>query len=146
METHTLVSFSSAEDIPRLVADQIRLALQQEWPDPQSPNTGQWVIEEDLHPTSFLLVDGNHLLSHARTIWLPVIHRTQMLTLHGLGDVLTVPRHRRKGYADRVVREATAHIRSSQGADAAVLLTPPHLAELYRRNGWECVPGLHVSV
>jgi hypothetical protein len=48
------------------------------------------------------------------------------------------------GYGSSIIQAATAHICSDPKADAAVLVTEPGLAAIYRRSGWEHVQGLQV--
>ena len=103
------------------------------------------MINPELHPTYFILVKSNQLLSYARTLWMTVAHNDQHFKLYGLGDVITVPEYRHRGYAGRIIAEATAYIRSDPEADAAVLLTRPQLEALYRRSGWESISGLRVT-
>jgi len=74
-----------------------------------------------------------------------VSHLRQSFKLYGLGDVITKPDCRRKGYGGQIVEEATTHIKSDRDADAAVLLTEAKLEALYQRSGWGYVPGLRVT-
>lgn len=139
-----LLVYNSSAEPPCHFAEQIHSALLAEWPAPDTDVRGGSLIAPELHPTYFLLVERNRLLSYARTIWMTVAHNQQHFKLYGLGDVLTVPQCRHQGYGNRLVQEATAHLSSDPEADAALLLTRPELAELYRRSGWEHVPGLRV--
>jgi GNAT superfamily N-acetyltransferase len=136
--------YDSSAELPRALAGQIRSALLAEWPGSEADDTGGLLLGPEWHPTYFVLADEDGLRSYARTVWARVVHQAQHFKLYGLGDVLTVPQHRCQGYGGRIVQEATAHIRSDPTADAAVLLTQPKLAALYRRSGWEEVPGLQV--
>jgi predicted GNAT family N-acyltransferase len=70
-----------------------------------------------------------------RAVWARATHLGRGLKLYGLGDVVTAPALRGSGLGSRVVREATAYIRSDREADAAVLLTGPGLEVFYRRCG-----------
>src|SRR4030095_16600793 len=83
--------------------------------------------------------------SYARTIWATVPHLGQGLKLYGLGDVVTQPGFRHKGYGGLVVDEATTHIKSDREADAAVLRAEPKLGSFHQRSGWGYVPGLRVA-
>ena len=139
-----LLIYDSSAELPRELASEIRSVLLAEWPGPEVDDTSESLIDPALHPVYFILADGNRLRSYARTIWARVAHQDQHFKLYGLGDVITVPQYRRKGYGGRIVQEATAHIRSDQTADAAVLLAQPRLVALYSQSGWECVPGLRV--
>lgn len=138
-----LQRYAGADEIPRDLERQIRSLLQAEWPSPGDESDGPLTAFE-WHPTYFVLAEGGMVWSHARTVWAWVTHLGRSLKLYGLGDVVTTPELRGLGYGRRVVREATAHIRSDHEADAAVLLTVPGLEAFYRRCGWEAVPELEV--
>ncbi len=135
--------YDGADEIPCELERQVRSLLQAEWPAPEG-ETGGPLIAPQWHPTHFILAEGEMVCSNARTIWAQVTHLGRGLKLYGLGDVVTAPELRGLGYGSRVVREATAHIRSDREADAAVLLTGSGLEVFYRRCGWETVPGLEV--
>ena len=140
-----LLIYDSPSDFPRELAQQICSALLKEWPSPDADDSVESLIHPELHPTYFILADGNRLLSYARTTWVTLEYGAQRFKLYGLSDVMTVPEYRHKGYGDRIVHEATAHIRSDPEADVALLLTRPELAVLYQRSGWEHVPELRVE-
>jgi predicted GNAT family N-acyltransferase len=137
--------YNSSAELPRELASQIRSLLLAEWPGPEVDDTEEPLTAPALHPTYFILTAGNRLRSYARTIWATVAHQDQHFKLYGLGDVITVPKYRRKGYGSRIVQAATAQIWSDPKADAAVLLTKPELAALYQQSSWEYVPGLRVA-
>lgn len=139
-----LLIYASSAEFPVELASQIRPALLKEWPGPEAYDSAESLTAPELHPTYFILADGNQLLSYARTIWVWVEHGAQRFKLYGLGDVLTVQQYRHKGYGSRIVREATAHIRSDPEADVALLLTRHELAGLYQQSGWEHIHGLRV--
>ena len=104
----------------------------------------QPLIDPGLHPVHFVLADGGEVQSYARTMWASVSHVGTALKLYGLGDVVTRPEARRRGYARWLVGESTSHIEFDVDADAALLLTAPELEALYRKCGWDRVPGLRV--
>lgn len=135
--------YDGADELPRELERQVRSLLQAEWPATGDETAGPLVAPE-WHPTHFILADGHKVWSYARTIWALVTHLSRGLKLYGLGDVVTAPELRGSGYGSRVVREATAYIRSDREADAALLLTGPGLEAFYRRCGWEAVPELEV--
>ena len=139
-----LMAYDSAAMIPLHLEAQIRSLLQAEWPGKET-GAPPPLTEPELHPVYFILADNDQLLSYARTIWATVFHLEQNFKLYGLGDVLTEPQARGRGYGSRIVEKATSHIRSDSQADVAVLLTEPKLEPFYRRSGWECVPGLQVA-
>jgi predicted GNAT family N-acyltransferase len=139
--------YESAEIIPPQLAGRIRALLRAEWPAgaDEDDDDARPLIDSELHPTYFVLADGDQLLSYARTIWAPVAHVGQSFKLYGLGDVVTRPGFRQKGYGGRLVEEATTHIKSDREADAALLLTEQRLEAFYRRAGWRYVVGLRVA-
>lgn len=135
--------YDGADEIPCELERQVRSLLQAEWPAPGDETDGPLVAPQ-WHPTYFMLAEGGMVWSYARTIWARVTHLGRGLKLYGLGDVVTTPELRGLRCGSRVVREATAHIRSDREADAALLLTGPGLEAFYRRCGWEATPGLEV--
>lgn len=135
--------YDGADKIPRDMERQIRSLLRAEWPAPGDETDGPLTASE-WHPTYFILAEGGMVWSYARTVRARVTHLGRGLKLYGLGDVVTAPGLRGSGYGSRVVREATAHIRSDREANAAVLLTGPGLEAFYQRFGWEAAPELEV--
>ncbi|HEU4594831.1 MAG TPA: GNAT family N-acetyltransferase [Pyrinomonadaceae bacterium] len=135
--------YDGADEIPRELERHVRSLLQAEWPATGDETAGP-LVEPEWHPTHFILADGHKVWSYARTIWARVTHLGRGWKLYGLGDVVTAPGLRGAWYGSRVVRDATAHIRSDYEADAAVLLTEPGLEAFYRRYGWEATPELEV--
>lgn len=135
--------YDGAGEIPCELERQVRALLQAEWPAPEG-ETEEPLVAPQWHPTYFILAEGKTVWSYARTVWARVTHLGRGLKLYGLGDVVTAPALRGSGHGSRVVREATAYIRSDREADAAVLLTGRGLEVFYRRCGWEAVPGLEV--
>lgn len=140
-----LLCYNSTATAPPHLEDQVRSLLDAEWPGTDETDAARPLTDPGLHPAYFVLADGDQVLSYARTIWAMVSHFGLSFKLYGLGDVITKPGLRHKGYAGRVVGEATAHIKSDREADAAVLLTEPKLEPFYRRRGWGYVPGLRVA-
>lgn len=139
-----LMRYDSAALIPLRLEAQIRSLLYAEWPASDEDEVARPLIDPELHPVYFVLADGDQVLSYARTIWAMVTHLGQSFKLYGLGDVITKPEFRYKGYGGRIVREATTHIKSDREADAAVLLTEPKWEMFYRRSGWDYIAGLRV--
>jgi predicted N-acetyltransferase YhbS len=139
-----LFRYDVGQTFPLRLEAQIRALLSTEWPGYED-ETNQPLTDAALSPVYFVLADGNQVLSYARTIRTTVTHRGQNFVFYGLGDVITQPESRQRGYGGRVVAEATAYIHSDREADAAVLLTTPKLEAFYNRSGWECVPGLCVT-
>jgi GNAT superfamily N-acetyltransferase len=141
-----LVRYKSSARIPPRFGAQVRsLLCAAGWLGADETDAARPLPDPGLCPTYFLLVEGERLLSYARTIWAAVPHAGRSFKLYGLGDVITRPEFRRHGYGGRVVREATTYIKSDQEADAAVLLTEPKLEAFYGRSGWEYVRELRVA-
>ena len=140
-----MVRYDSGETIPPRLEAQIRPLLRAEWPSPDGDDAAQPLTDPELHPVYFILAGRGRVVSYARTIWAAVSHLGQNFKLYGLGDVVTEPGFRHKGYGGRIVREATSRIKSDREADAALLLTEPKLEAFYRRCGWAYVPGLRVA-
>lgn len=136
---------SSARIPPRLGAQVRSLLYAAGWLRGDETDAARPLTAPVLCPTYFLLVEGERVLSYARTIRAAVPHAGLSFKLYGLGDVITGPEFRRHGYGGRIVREATTYIKLDQEADAAVLLTGPKLGPFYGRSGWEYVRGLRVA-
>ena len=140
-----LMRYDFPATVPPHLEAQIRSLLYAEWSGTNEPDIAPALLGPELHPVYFVLAEGDQVLSYARTIWATVPYLGQSFKLYGLGDVVTQPGFRHKGYGGCVVGEATTHIRSDREADAAVLLTEPKLEPFYRRSGWDYVPGLRVA-
>jgi predicted N-acetyltransferase YhbS len=140
-----LMRYDFPATVPPHLEAQIRPLLYAEWPGADDTDIAPALPGPELHPTYFVLAEGDRVLSYARTIRATVPHLGQSFKLYGLGDVVTRPGSRRKGYGGYVVGEATTHIKSDPEADAALLLTGPKLEPFYRRSGWDHVPGLRVA-
>lgn len=139
-----LMRYDSAAMIPLRLEAQIRSLLYAEWPASDEDEVARPLIDPELHPVYFVIAEGGQVLSYARTIWATVTHFGQSFKFYGLGDVITKPEVRYKGYGGRIVRVATTYIKSDCEADAAVLLTEPKLEMFYRGSGWDYVAGLRV--
>jgi predicted N-acetyltransferase YhbS len=139
-----LLRYGAGLTIPPWQEAQIRALLSTEWPGYEN-ETHQPLIDSALSAVCFVLADGDQVLSYARTIRATVAHCGQSFMLYGLGDVITQPEFRQRGYGGCVVAAATAYIRSDHAADAALLLTAPALEAFYSRRGWQYVPGLQVT-
>lgn len=62
----------------------------------------------------------------------------------GLYGVATLPDHRRKGFAEALVRHAVAHVEQTQGTGLSVLQATHEAEPLYRHMGYQTVT--HFSV
>ncbi len=93
-----------------------------------------------LHPVHFVVAEERVLLSYAAVIRLRVEHGGEVYGVRGLGNVLTYPASRGKGYGRQVVDAATRYIAASD-ADVAVLFCEPSLEGFYQRSGWAAIRG-----
>ena len=139
-----LIRYNTSEELPPQIVHEIRSLAYSQWPGSNENQGSGILIDPDLHPVYFVLRDGDHVLGSARTIWTWAAHLGRTLKVYGLGDVITAPQWRRKGYGRRLVAAATAHIRSDPEADIAVLLTEPRLEALYSRSGWVHIAGMRI--
>lgn len=95
-------------------------------------------------PTHFALTEGVILLSYAAIFLREVRHAGTLYRLAGLGNVLTYPSFRQRGYGGRVVHAATDALDAS-GANVAALFCVPALIPFYARHGWEPLPAAHTT-
>ena len=93
-----------------------------------------------LHPVHFALTEEDVLISYAAVIRLEVGHAGEDYRVCGLGNVLTYPASRGKGYGRQVVEAATSYIVASD-ADVAALFCAPALEGFYQKSGWEAIRG-----
>ncbi len=61
--------------------------------------------------------------------------------MSGLGNVLTYPSFRGRGYGRRILDAATRYIQTSD-ADVAALFCDPALEGFYSKSGWETIKGV----
>ncbi|MDQ2676624.1 MAG: GNAT family N-acetyltransferase [Actinomycetota bacterium] len=139
-----LAVYTASDAIHPKLDRQIRALLSTAWPGADDEQESGALVDPALHPVSFVITSGEHVLSYGRTIWAWVSHDDRTLKIYGLGDVVTAPEWRRSGSGGRVVEAATTHIRSDQDADLAVLLTEPGLEAWYGRRGWSHMPGMRI--
>jgi hypothetical protein len=104
------------------------------------------LVPPERHPQHVVIAERHALISHARVVWMQVEHAGQPFKLYCLGDVLTYPAFRKRGYGRQVVDRATALIQADPEADAALLFTNPVQEGFYGASGWEPVPGLTAFV
>lgn len=133
--------YCTEEAIPDDIRGQIGAVVDVEWPRLEVPAQ---LVNAQLHPTHFVLLQGRRLLSYGRTIWAYGSCNRFRLKIFGLGDLVTPMTLRRRGYGAAIVAAATAHIRADAAADAAILHTQPKLDHLYRQFGWTHVSTFSV--
>ena len=96
-------------------------------------------------PVHFAVVEGEALLGYAAIMRLLIRHADEEFDTWGLGNVLTFPPYRRRGYARQVVGAATAHIDGS-AADVAILFCIPGNVPFYAASGWTALAGARTLV
>jgi predicted GNAT family acetyltransferase len=139
----TIRHYTAEAEISGNVLAQIRQAVESEWPS-DSGDAATALTDALFNPTYFVAIDGETVLSYARTVTSTGTLCGKSVTVAGLGDVVTPRPWRRRGYAGGIVAAATAHIRGLCGADLAVLQTTRTLNRLYTRAGWTHSPGLRI--
>ncbi len=133
-------------EVPAYIACQIRSYLRIQWPD---LNPEQTAIRETpagvpLDRMTFVLVDGELLISHAEVNFRVVEVAGVRHRLGGLSGVFTYPAHRRSGAGQRVVFAASEYLRSS-GVEFALLFCGEPVKSIYLQTGWEHLPDLRVT-
>lgn len=124
---------------------QISELLHAEWPGGDFEDSRGGPLPHELHPTYYALEEQGLVYTYGRILWMTVSSSRMPLKLYGLGDVVTAPVARRRGYARRVIEAATRRITSDPTADAAILFTKPEVQSLYMSFGWESIPSLVVQ-
>jgi len=134
-----------SDDLPRDLAVQIASYVRVQWPALPGRRTPLW---ESLYPAidrvHFVITDADVLISHAIAHGRPLPHGGRTWNVWGLSSVFTYPTHRGSGFGEQVVADATQHIRDQPDADLALLFCGDRVQSLYRRLGWQIVPGLEI--
>ena len=133
-------------EVPRDIACQIRSYIRVQWPQLNPGLTKIWTPPPGfpLDRMTFVLVDGELLISHAEVNFRTLSHRGETFEVGGLSAVFTYPAHRGSGAGERVVRAATDYLAASK-ADLALLFCGDRVRSLYERLGWQQLPGLCVT-
>lgn len=87
----------------------------------------------------FVLSVGDEIAAVAGILVRDILVGDQVVTVAGIGGVATVRRHRSKGYASRLVNEATRYARGHTSASFGVLQCEEDLAAFYVALGWRTV-------
>ena len=87
----------------------------------------------------FLDVDGEPV-SHVGVLRLDVRVDGVPVPVAGLGGVITEPGFQGRGFAQTLLREATAFMTDELGADFGFLFCLPRLVPFYERLGWQTLP------
>lgn len=123
--------------VPRDVAVQIRSYTRIHWPHgEQRIGDKVWDVPADDPARSFVLLDGEKLISHAEANFRTVEHPPETFNVGGLSAVFTFPGCRGKGHATQVVRAATRFL-DENGADFSMLFCGESLHRFYAASGWE---------
>lgn len=98
-----------------------------------------WPEEE--HLLSFCMMDGPRLCAHVSVMGTGFTHKGERYFACGIGEVVTHPDYRGKGFALRLLQRASSYTRQRQ-ADLCVFTCKPELIPLYEKAGWSCCPDL----
>lgn len=109
------------------------------WADGDDHDIDLGLKEPTIH---VVLAKGKLLLSYATVVWREVAIDGQSYQCYGIGDVMTFPSFRKRGYGGQVVQTATNMIKTETSADFGLLWTEPDNYNLYQRSGWEVMPDL----
>ncbi|RIK38313.1 MAG: GNAT family N-acetyltransferase, partial [Chloroflexi bacterium] len=110
--------------------------------DPAPADSPQPLHDPELNARSFLLRVAGRLVSYAGVVHFPLVHAGCTFSAAGLSSVATDPAEQRRGYAQRVVRAASAYIADS-GVDLGIFTCAPHLVAFYQEaGGWQPAPAV----
>lgn len=121
-------------DFPASLNWQAVSFMRVEWPHIEGglPTT---TYPAEVNPTHFASVESAVLLSYAATMQVTVCHTGAAYRIGGLGNVLTYPGFRRRGFGGVVVRAATEHLDASN-LDVGCLFCAQNLVPFYGTFGW----------
>lgn len=133
----TLHEFAKLE-VPRDVAAQIRAYQRIQWPHlDELIGPKLWDVAADSKSRSFVVLDGEKLVSHAEANVRTIQHGGATFRVGGLSAVFTYPAYRGRGFAQQVVGAATQFIDSGSDADLALLFCAERVLGLYKGFGWK---------
>ncbi|MEO8395460.1 MAG: GNAT family N-acetyltransferase [Chloroflexota bacterium] len=141
-----LTVYPNNEALPPEYECQIRAFVRMTWHDEYAYNLDTPIVPQERHPQHVVIAERHALLSYARVVWVDIEHLGEMWRMYCLGDVLTYPAFRKRGYGRQVVDTGTDLIRTDRLADTAILFTDPALEGFYAQAGWKHVPTLKPSV
>lgn len=122
--------------VPRDVALQIRSYQRMQWPHlDEVIGAMLWDVPADSTARTFVVLDGEKLVSHAEANFRPIARAGYTFNVGGLSAVFTYPAYRGKGHAQQVVSAATAFLDQSD-ADLALLFCGESKRGLYASLGW----------
>ena len=104
------------------------------------PEFTKWYFDTRVTPERIIgLFESGELISDALMIPYTVRLRGKTAQAPYIVGAATKPEHRRKGYMERVLKEALTHMRD---AGAGVTFLHPFRDSFYRRLGWENATGM----
>lgn len=126
------------EDCPAPLKAQILALMRREWPQAFEGISGEapWPDNPRSHPTSFVLLDDDTLISHVAVPWKHIQHAGQTYKAFGLSEVMTHPSYRHQGFGLQLVKEATTFIQKND-PDVGLFTCQPALLPFYTQTGWE---------
>jgi GNAT superfamily N-acetyltransferase len=125
--------------VPREVALQVRSYVRIQWPHlDELIGPRLWDVPPDSPARTFVVLDGEKLVSHAEANFRPVDHAGATFNVGGLSAVFTYPAYRRGGFAQQVVRAASEFLDASD-ADLALLFCGEPRRGFYASLGWEAL-------
>ena len=93
---------------------------------------------KDLH---FSLYSNGELVSHVGVLKHVLIINGKLITVGGVGGVVTVPKAQKNGFAGRLMRHAAKFFEREWKVDAGLLFCLPNLMSYYEKLGWHGVEG-----
>jgi hypothetical protein len=139
------LSIVAPDSLPAAHEHQIRSFIRLYWHDEYQYSLDGPLFPAERHPTHLVIHDRHALFSHGRVIWVDVEHAGQHYRMYCLGDVLTYPAFRKRGYGAQIVAAGTRLVLDDPKADAAILFTDPATTPFYAAHGWEAMPSLTAS-
>ncbi|GGE61386.1 GNAT family N-acetyltransferase [Priestia taiwanensis] len=124
-------------DCPAHMKEQLISLIRQEWPqafDEDKPIT--WPDNPETHPTSFVLMDGDLVVSHVAVPYKYIEHEGETYNPFGLSEVMTHPSYRKQGLGLRLIKEAYLHIENNN-PDISIYTCHPSLVPFYTKGGWK---------
>lgn len=134
----------SLDSLPAAYEHQIRSFIRIIWFDIYLYQVNPPLALDQLHPQYVVMVEGDILYSVTGVYWVSIEHQGQSYKLYGLGDVLTYPAFRKRGFGRAVVNKATEIARQDPAADLALLWTAQQNFAFYQQCGWEMMPDVTV--
>lgn len=101
-------------------------------------------IDLGLHEpaTRIVVAQGKSLIAYAAIVRRDIEIAGSTFVCAGLGDVMTYPAFRKRGYGGQVVKTATDIMLADASADIGLLWTAPHNTHFYARYGWLPMPDM----